>query len=279
MNPDRLIADAEDSFQKKLEAFFISEFDDRHLPSHGLDHHRRVWNYAGEIIRIIDFRPPLPDRRFMSGLILACYLHDIGMATDQGPRHGGVSRELAERFISLHRLDRAGFETALAAIENHDMKDYPDPEGLEITLKVLSLADDLDALGYTGIYRYLEIYLKRGIEPADAGRKIAENAASRFRFIAESMKEHRRILEFAEKRYIILESFFREFNACSPFYEFGRKEPEGKCGVADVIMQINKGDTDLEDVFLKAYSKEPEKEPAEFFKALKDELDTAALRS
>ena len=32
---------------------------------------------------------------------------------------------------------------------------------------ILSVADDLDAFGFTGIYRYLEIYLTRGINPED----------------------------------------------------------------------------------------------------------------
>ena len=32
-------------------------------------------------------------------------------------------------------------------------------------LTVLSVADDLDAFGFTGIYRYSEIYLTRGINP------------------------------------------------------------------------------------------------------------------
>jgi hypothetical protein len=30
-------------------------------------------------------------------------------------------------------------------------------------LTILSVADDLDAFGYIGIYRYIEIYLERGI--------------------------------------------------------------------------------------------------------------------
>jgi HD superfamily phosphodiesterase len=279
MNPDRLIAFAEESFQNLLEAFFVSEYDDTALPSHGLDHHRRVWNYACRIIRTINLSPPTPHQDFVSGLILACYLHDIGMAADKGPRHGRLSRESAERFISNNGFDRARFTNALSAIENHDMKDYPDPAGLETTLKVLSLADDLDAMGFTGIYRYLEIYLKRGIEPREAGRKIAGNAASRFRFISESMQDDSRILEFAEIRYSVLESFFREFNSLAPTYDFGRRDPEGKCGIADVISQINSGDISLEEVIDKAMMGEPEKEISEFFKSLKDELDTPAFRS
>ena len=42
---------------------------------------------------------------------------------------------------------------------------------------MLSVADDLDAFGFTGIYRYSEIYLMRGINPNQLGHLIIENAA------------------------------------------------------------------------------------------------------
>ena len=36
-------------------------------------------------------------------------------------------------------------------------------------LTILSVADDLDAFGFIGIYRYSEIYLTRGIDPEKIG--------------------------------------------------------------------------------------------------------------
>ena len=47
-------------------------------------------------------------------------------------------------------------------------------------LNILSVADDLDAFGYTGIYRYSEIYLTRGISPKEIGNLIRENASRRY---------------------------------------------------------------------------------------------------
>ena len=51
-------------------------------------------------------------------------------------------------------------------------------------LPVLSAADDLDALGIIGIYRYTEIYLLRGIEPEKLGRLVLENVRHRLQNLA-----------------------------------------------------------------------------------------------
>ena len=78
-------------------------------------------------------------------------------------------------------LMKNDYKDVLETIENHDNKDYPQAaEGISALLNVLSVADDLDAFGFTGIYRYSEIYLARGINPLKLGNLIRENAAGRF---------------------------------------------------------------------------------------------------
>jgi len=46
------IESAEKKYKQILEDFFISVYTEKHLSSHGIDHHRRVWNYAKDLIRL-----------------------------------------------------------------------------------------------------------------------------------------------------------------------------------------------------------------------------------
>ena len=50
MNLTASIESAELKFKQILEDFFVSVYDEKNLLSHGIDHHRRVWNYARELL-------------------------------------------------------------------------------------------------------------------------------------------------------------------------------------------------------------------------------------
>jgi len=68
-------------------------------------------------------------------------------------------------------------------VEKHDDKEYQalsDPSSLAA---VISVADDMDAFGQTGIERYKEIYAMRGIPENEMPRKIISNVMSRFRHL------------------------------------------------------------------------------------------------
>jgi len=51
MNLSRPIESAELKYKQILEDFFISIYDDNSLTSHGIDHHRRVWNYSKGLLQ------------------------------------------------------------------------------------------------------------------------------------------------------------------------------------------------------------------------------------
>ena len=79
---------AELQYKQILEDFFVSVYDEKSLPSHGIEHHRRVWNYARELVILLDKHQFLTDHKIIHKLIIACYLHDIGMSVDSGIKHG-----------------------------------------------------------------------------------------------------------------------------------------------------------------------------------------------
>ena len=88
MNLTAFIESAELRFKQVLEDFFVSVYDEKNLYSHGIDHHRRVWHYAKELLTTRLLQSKLRPACDPSKLIIACYLHDIGMSLEHGPRHG-----------------------------------------------------------------------------------------------------------------------------------------------------------------------------------------------
>ena len=98
MDLSEIIESAENQYKQILEEFFISVYNERSLSSHGIDHHRRVWNYAKELLKLIPSENINISSHFSSNLIIACYLHDIGMSVDPGVKHGKHSRDFCFSF-------------------------------------------------------------------------------------------------------------------------------------------------------------------------------------
>jgi len=159
MKISNLINITEKKYLTTLEVFFMEKWGDTKLWSHDLSHHKRVWNYAKELLNYSDE----VDNQFIEKLLIACYLHDIGMVIERGEKHGIQSRRLCEEFLSRNEMNTSDFTDLLHVIEYHDNKNYQDSSGQNILFTILTVADDLDALGYIGIYRYAEIYLLRGV--------------------------------------------------------------------------------------------------------------------
>jgi HD superfamily phosphodiesterase len=254
MNLTRLIESAENKYKQILEEYFMSVFDEETLTSHGIDHHRRVWIYSKELLQHMPLKNPDQVSLFPSELIIACYLHDIGMSVDSGTRHGIHSRNLCLQFLAKNNLPENDFSEVLDAIEYHDNKDYSNYIHSGDLLTILSVSDDLDAFGYTGIFRYAEIYLTRGINPEKIGRLVRENSKKRFDNFVKIFGYDSEIVQKHNKRYYALDNFFERYNEHLPSYHFGTNYPSGYCGVIEVIMFLMKTNLQLKDFF-----KEPEK--------------------
>jgi hypothetical protein len=121
-------------------------------------------------------------------------------------------------------------------------------------LTILSVADDLDAFGYTGIFRYSEIYLTRGIDPKKIGYMIRENGEKRFDNFVKAFGSESEIVQKHKKRYNILDDFFSKYNEQLPKYHFGTANPSGFCGVIEIILFLMNKKLQIKDLF-----KEPNK--------------------
>lgn len=203
---------AEKNYLPLLEYFFAGEWKDTFLPSHDISHHRRVWKYAKELLAFCYHMNPDYVAGSVSKTIIACYLHDCGMAADQGPDHGFHSRILAEKFLRLNNIPGYFFSDILPVIENHDKKDYYAEEDPYSPGSILAVADDLDAFGFAGIYRYSEIYMARGVPGEDLGDRILENATKRFNNFVRLFGSSPDLLVKHEHRFNILKNFFTLYN-------------------------------------------------------------------
>ena len=255
----RQIESAEKQYLQILEDFFISIYNEKTLSSHGIEHHRRVWNYSKELLKILQLKSTMLASRLPAELIIACYMHDIGMSVDPGIKHGRYSRELCCRFLSKNQLPLGDWKIVLEAIENHDNKDYAGINSMNEVLQVLSVADDLDAFGYIGIFRYSEIYLTRGTDPKKIGYLILENAGKRFENFINTFGYNIELAKKHQNRYTILDDFFSNYNDQLPYYHFGTKNPSGYCGVVETFVLMINNKIELEEIYLhsKKYMVDP----------------------
>ena len=204
-----LIDSAEIKYRRILEEFFSSLWGETTLYSHDINHHRRVWQYVKEILLLQPDKEDEPEK-----LLMASYFHDLGMVSEPGFRHGARGRELFAEFLRTRNLFPDDFADVLEAIEHHDDKEYRNyAVDHNRILKILSVADDLDAFGYAGIYRYLEIYIARGISLTNVGHEIRENADSRFRNFRKGFRKYPEFFSRHRKRYHIIDSFMSAYNA------------------------------------------------------------------
>jgi HD superfamily phosphohydrolase YqeK len=272
MNLTGIIESAEKQFKQILEDFFISVYNEKSLSSHGIDHHRRVWNYSKELLKLFPLKTPAKISQLPTELIIASYLHDIGISVDPGIRHGKHSKNLCIQFLSKNNLAQNDFRDVLDAIENHDDKNYTQNAYMDELLVILSVADDLDAFGFTGIFRYLEIYLTRGIEPDKIGYLIGENAKKRIDNFVKIFGADSEIVQKHIRRYHILDNFFSKYNEQLPSYHFGTLLPSGYCGVVEVILFMMKNNLLLIDFFFDPSKFTSDKVIRWFFVELEKEL-------
>lgn len=272
MNITGIIESAEKQYKQILEDFFISVYNEEALSSHGIEHHRRVWIYSKELLKLIPLKNNIQISRLALELIIACYLHDIGMSVDPGVKHGKQSRDLCTSFLVRNNLSQNNFHDALDAIENHDNKDYASNAYMNELLTLLSVSDDLDAMGFIGIFRYSEIYLTRGISYEKIGFLVKENAEKRFDNFVKIFGYDSEIVRKHIKRYNILDYFFSKYNEELPSYHFGTLNSSGYCGVIDLFIHIIKDKIELKEIYLNSDKYLVDPIMSWYFAELKNEL-------
>lgn len=274
---DIWIGQAEENWLGALYNYARELYQTTYLPSHDHKHHYRVWNISKQLLReIATLNSSLTQAR-VEGVLIAALFHDLGMAQSTREDHGSLGRELCVSWFSESgRTPPSGFEQILEAIEMHDLKEarfYSGAESSPGILNILSVADDLEAMGVIGIYRYAEIYLLRGIAMEDLGTRILENA------------EHR-ILNLTSSAFCpgIIAQYTKQFDELTFFYQQYKRQVlgveqaemvwEGQLGVINYIRsQVITQNIRPEDLSRKSVEEGKETMIKEFFSKLKNELE------
>jgi HD superfamily phosphodiesterase len=188
-----LIREAEVKWIPKVCSFVADHFSKVHLPSHDLSHHQRVWQYARELLQQLSAMQPV-DRSLVENSLIASFFHDLGLTKTTHKEHGCYSRLICEEFFSINNnLRYPRLIEALNVIEQHDDKAYASAmlaKGklpLDL-LTIIHMADDLDAFGAIGIFRYAEIYLLREVSLAQMPGLVITNLNSRFKHLEHAFQ-------------------------------------------------------------------------------------------
>jgi hypothetical protein len=173
----------EEKWWPRIEAFFAEKFKGLFIPSHDFTHHTRTWIYSKQILAALSANPQVFNKAFITDTFWASMFHDIGLTESTKEDHGKISVELFREFIHKQEFtDIADIERVKHAIQYHDDKNYS--TGVDFSFStpyhVLTIADDLDAFGYIGVYRYIEIYLLRGMSCEQIAANVCVNLDKRF---------------------------------------------------------------------------------------------------
>jgi hypothetical protein len=265
---------AEDSWLQVLVGHAEKLSRNTELLSHDHSHHIRVWNLCKSLMREVSSFSPGMDPSLVEGVLIASLFHDLGMAISIREDHGSLSRENCEQWFRQTGRDLPDrYEEILRAIELHDRKDEDiygafEPGNTPDILALLSVADDLEALGTIGIFRYAEIYLMRGIPLEELGTRVLDNVRIRFGKLAQACLLCPELLGKYRKEFVELCDFYEEYNLQLKSTSVTDRVSSGPLGVINYISEHGPDSIDPEG---------KGKELSEFVLRLKNELEQARL--
>jgi HD superfamily phosphodiesterase len=234
----------ENEWSNQLFMYCQQLFENKSITSHDHWHHRRVWNNAKKILSILHYNSYQIDYTIIVQTIIACYFHDTGLTVTIEENHGKAGSLLCSNFFAQQNIPIPdGFNSILTAIKDHEIKDdQPLYFNKEPILTILSVADDIDALGYIGIYRYAEIYLMRGIPIKEIPSKVIKNLDKRFKRLERSMIRFSNYIPVVKKNYHITKNFFLS-------YQDNSQENESSILLQLIKNEIIENDHKPEEVF------------------------------
>lgn len=238
-NIDKIIRQTEGIWLEALMKACTRQFSEIHLPSHDQWHHERVWKHAKNLILQSAKYGMMISEKDIEQLIIAVFFHDQGMSETTSKEHGKISRKMCKVFIQKCSIAPPDFfEKVLDAIENHDKKDYvktaiPSTE-FDIQ-KFLNTADDLDAFGIIGAYRYLEIYLLRNLNVKDISETVLANMEGRYNHFTDNFGQYIPIVNAHFQRYLTSRNYFKDLNFQIGRIEYSHEMFLGPIGVVNYV--------------------------------------------
>lgn len=274
-----MIDRAENAWLERSLHFISEQFDNVFLPSHDLEHHLRTWEKAKFILREAETATGPVNYEVVEAILLATMFHDTGMVVTRNPEHGAFSREFYLDFLEQVEAEPSLNAAVVSTIELHDKKERYTfsmfSKGIQPDiLTVTGMADDLDALGIIGIYRYVEIYLHRGMGLASLGDNILKNLSKRYGHSIRAASLLPAFIEKVEKEYMEIVSFFEKYNRQVAELTEPEKSTEGPVGVVNFIRKQSVEGTTRPELFHKVAAKfSKDKFVLNYFNDLKNALN------
>lgn len=269
--------------QKQLNTLYkyISNvFANTNLPSHDAQHHLRVWLHCrGLIIELHKAGVKIP-KNLIENAIVACFFHDSGLTIDIGEMHGKLGGQICRDYYNQYpNIIVKDIDAVVQAIEFHDDKSVKSgvvtkPEDMVCLNRLVSTADDLDAIGIIGVFRYTEIYLKRGIPDNELPKKIIKNLKNRFTSFTNAYSSLHRFTDKQRLRYLETANFFTELDS---LMTLGTNNPDGQLAVFNILKeQLVEKENTIDETINYAMSKITASYPLQFFNKLRSELNVTS---
>jgi HD superfamily phosphodiesterase len=209
---EHILIKTEEKWLKILYREIRTEFTKHPLPSHDHTHHFRVWLFAKELLRALSDEGHHIDNTRAEKVIISAFFHDVGMTVTHQPSHGIESRLICERFFHQSGgSDLPDMNEIYEAIEMHDDKQYAQKRKGISTRTILAVADDLDAYGAIGIYRYYEIYMLRGMRKEEIPSSVIGNMNNRFSFMERAFGSLHAFIRKHRARKQLTTDFYQQF--------------------------------------------------------------------
>jgi HD superfamily phosphodiesterase len=275
-NLNKSFLKAESKWMNPILEHLVTLYNSVNLPSHDLSHHLRVWNYCKELLIETSKIDELYSDDFIQQVLIASLFHDTGLIFDKSEQHGNRSKLLCQEFFYQNpQLKIENIDVALTAIEHHDdksFKTFPREKVFELSdiVTIVSTADDLDAFGYIGVFRYLEIYALRGIPFEDMPRRILENLSNRFANFQNNYSHLSVYMGKHNNRFLLTHNFFDLLNQEVTLKIIHSDENQR---IAKLLIKcLTKEKMDIKSTIVTGLISSPTANSLNFFMGLKDEL-------
>jgi len=194
----------------KIEKFFQQHIGHTFIPSHDFNHHKRTWFFAKQLIATLQKHEYNISPLLIEQTMWACMFHDIGMSITISPKHGEEGVRLFKQFVDIHQPRIDDIADVYYAIENHDDKTYLNQtDNLISPYHILTIADDLDAFGHIGVYRFIEIQLLRKTHPSVIHQPVLSSLQARFDHFSGRFNRLNGFFEEHKNRYQTASNFFK----------------------------------------------------------------------
>lgn len=282
---EQLLANIHNAEQKhlyELYSYIAKVFSGTNLPSHDARHHLRVWLHCRElIIELYKAGIDIPET-LITNAIVACFFHDSGLAIDIGEIHGKLGGQICREYYSNRATQKdINLDEIIEAIEFHDDKSVKSgpvytPMSMKNLTRLVSTADDLDALGVIGVFRYIEIYLKRNIPDKELPKKVLKNLKNRFTSFTNAYSSLQKFSDKQRIRYLEIINFFSELDLQ---VILGGQNPDGQLAVYNIIKEhLIEKKQGIDETVQAAIKTSTASYPLCFFSKLRGELNiTSAL--